>query len=369
LHANANGVAKKHRSLQNAVDLYQANIVTLNETMRRPQKLKGFGAWYSKERKDREGGGVAIAVDEELQPKTTEKTDHIDDTTLEVEWVAIEKTPRDLIFVGTYYGKQEKKERSTVESEFLELGTQVNRLKQKGEIILSGDFNAKLKVERNSTIVQQESENGGYLQKLIDDNNLVPINLKDKNGLWTREDRNNPEKQKSIIDYILLSQNLAENVTDIIVDEVGTYRIKGRSHSDHNSLLVTIKTDIRPATTIVKKWKLNNKEGWKSYNEQIVKEVSEKDPQTQSELQEIMVKTMKNTIGQVSVKIGKKKRRDSPEIKKLREEKRKKSKEYNQSIKQKGSDIMEKKAAYYTAQNNLHAAIDENNKSRIRKEV
>jgi hypothetical protein len=30
---------------------------------------------------------------------------------------------------------------------------------------------------------------------------------------------------------------------------------------------------------------------------------------------------------------------------------------------------MEKKAAYYTAQNNLHAAIDENNKSRIRKEV
>ena len=48
------------------------------------------------------------------------------------------------------------------------------------EIILSGDFNAKLKVERNNTIVQQESENGEFLQQLIDDNNLVPINLKDK---------------------------------------------------------------------------------------------------------------------------------------------------------------------------------------------
>merc|ERR1712018_964343 len=158
------------------------------------------------------------------------------------------------------------------------LGTQINRLKQKGEIILSGDFNAKLKVERNNTIVQQESENGEFLQKLIDDNNLVPINLKDKKGLWTREDRKYPEKQKSIIDYILLSQNLAENVTDIIVDEVGTYRIKGRTHSDHNSLLVTIKTDIRPEITIVNKWKLNNKEGWKDYNKELIKEAKQENP-------------------------------------------------------------------------------------------
>ena len=309
VHANVNGIGMKNRSLQNVADLFQANVVSLNETKQRPQKLKGFGAWYSKERKDREGGGVAIAVDEELQPKTTEKTDHIDDSTLEVQWVEIEKTPRDLIFVGTYYGKQEKKCRNTVESEFLELGTQINRLKQKGEIILSGDFNAKLKVERNNTIVQQESENGEFLQKLIDDNNLVPINLKDKKGLWTREDRKHPEKQKSIIDYILLSQNLAENVTDIIVDEVGTYRIKGRTHSDHNSLLVTIKTDIRPEITIVKKWKLNNKEGWKDYNKELIKEAKQENPQTQAELQKIMVKTMKNTIGQVRIKIGKKEKK------------------------------------------------------------
>ena len=78
---------------------------------------------------------------------------------------------------------------------------------------------------------------------------------------------------------------------------------------------------------------------------------------------------MKNTIGEVRIKIGKKKRRDTPEIKQLREEKCKKSKEYNQAIRQKDAEILERKQAYYTAQNKLHTAIDENNKDRIRKEV
>ena len=56
VHANVNGIGMKNRSLQNVADLFQANVVSLNETKQRPQKLKGFGAWYSKERKNREGG-------------------------------------------------------------------------------------------------------------------------------------------------------------------------------------------------------------------------------------------------------------------------------------------------------------------------
>ena len=43
LHANINGSKNKHRSIQSAVDLYEANVVTLNETKLRPQKLKGCG--------------------------------------------------------------------------------------------------------------------------------------------------------------------------------------------------------------------------------------------------------------------------------------------------------------------------------------
>ena len=77
------------------------------------------------------------------------------------------------------------------------------------------------------------------LQQLIHDNNLVPINLQDVNGIWTRVNRKNPEEERSVIDYILVTQNLAENVCDVIVDEEGSYRIKGRTHSDRNTLLVT----------------------------------------------------------------------------------------------------------------------------------
>ena len=37
-----------------------------------------------------------------------------------------------------------------------------------------------------------------------------------------------------------------------------------------------------------------------------MKEVKKSNPQTQAELQNVMVKTMKNTIGEVRIKIGKK---------------------------------------------------------------
>ena len=57
LHANANGVIHKTNSIQNAAELYGANVITINETKQKPQKVKGFGAWYSKERTEREGGG------------------------------------------------------------------------------------------------------------------------------------------------------------------------------------------------------------------------------------------------------------------------------------------------------------------------
>ena len=48
LHVNANGISQKNKRLLNAIDHYNANIVTLNETKQKTQKIKGVGAWYSK---------------------------------------------------------------------------------------------------------------------------------------------------------------------------------------------------------------------------------------------------------------------------------------------------------------------------------
>ena len=75
-------------------------------------------------------------------------------------------------------------------------------MKQKGGIILTGDFNAKLKINNDNT-QQNESRNGQLLQELITDTNLIPISLKADRGIWTRVNRNNPN-EKSIINYILV---------------------------------------------------------------------------------------------------------------------------------------------------------------------
>ena len=94
---------------------------------------------------------------------------------------------------------------------------------------------------------QNESRNGQLLQELITGTNLIPISLKADRGIWTRVNRNNPN-EKSIIDYILVDSKTAEEVEEIIVDQIGTHRLRGKRESDHNTILMTLKQKIQPIT-------------------------------------------------------------------------------------------------------------------------
>ena len=49
---------------------------------------------------------------------------------------------------------------------------------------------------------------------MINNTNLIPVNLQSKTGLWTRQNRNNPD-EKSIIDYILLSRDMEAKMVSI----------------------------------------------------------------------------------------------------------------------------------------------------------
>ena len=66
----------------------------------------------------------------------------------------------------------------------------INTLKQKGDVILAGDFNAQLKIDIPSkNIKQSHSRNGEMLEELLNDTNSVPINCKTDICEWTRENR------------------------------------------------------------------------------------------------------------------------------------------------------------------------------------
>ena len=115
------------------------------------------------------------------------------------------------------------------------ISSQITRLRKKGKVVLTGDFNAKFKVEREG-ISQETSPNGRYLEGMINNLNLEPISIRSETGTWTRVNRNNPQ-ERSIIDCVIIPKELTQQVKENIVDEEGVYRIKGRKETDHNTLL------------------------------------------------------------------------------------------------------------------------------------
>ena len=106
-----------------------------------PLPIKGY-KWFYKNRKNREGGGVAIAARKDLLKSTTE-VENLEDQNQEVLWVQL-KSFHETTFVGVYYGKQETDKREEVQTEYSQLQAQVHKLEQIGEVILQGDHNAKL---------------------------------------------------------------------------------------------------------------------------------------------------------------------------------------------------------------------------------
>ena len=88
----------------------------------------------------------------------TNKVTDIEDQDQEIIWTEI-KQGRQITYIGTYYGPQENTPIEEVDREISQIRTQINKMKQKGGIILTGDFNAKIKINNDNT-QQNESRNG-----------------------------------------------------------------------------------------------------------------------------------------------------------------------------------------------------------------
>ena len=110
------------------------------------------------------------------------------------------------------------------------------------EVILGGDFNAKIEIDNNE-IKQKQSRNGKLLQRMIENTGLQAISTKADIGSWTKVNRKNTN-EKSIIDYILTTPTIANNKLTMFIDEAGELRVKGKNGSDHNTMILTTKINI-----------------------------------------------------------------------------------------------------------------------------
>ena len=230
----------------------------LTETKGEPPKIENF-TWFSKQREKEKGGGIAIAIKNELAKFSTiaKELEEGDD---EIMWVKIEHQNREVDYIGCVYGLQERNRIEEVERQFNNITTQIEIAQNRGQVILAGDFNAKIKVDKRD-YKQATSRNGRLLENMLETTKCTAANLKSTIGLWTRQNRSNTN-EKSIIDYIITCDQMEKRIENIEVDEKGTLRMKNdRTETDHNSIIVQVTIPRTSKESQREKvWKLRNED-------------------------------------------------------------------------------------------------------------
>ena len=307
------------------------------------------------EMKPNNAGGVAIATRNDIT-KHTEDIEMEKDQDAEIAWIRL-KTCQGKVHIGGYYGKQEGEKKDKVEHEYSQLNTQIIRLKKEGNVVLVGDFNAKLPV-RTHNITQQVSRNGRILQRTIDTTGLEPVNTEAQFAKWTRVNRNN-QNEKSIIDYLLTDGNMRKDLTEVSVDEEGNHRPRGKNETDHNTIIAKFKIQARKNPPRLTTWNIDNQTDWKKYNRQI-----ETIPAT-GNYQELIA-GMKEALNIVAKKkkSQNKKRLLSPEANFQRKIMKHAKKLFEFECKSNGTEKRERYEAYISARQKLERLIEAHQKTR-----
>ena len=135
------------------------------------------------------------------------------------------------------------------------------------KLYLSRDFNVKaIETEMHSI-----SRDGIVLLQLLENVNVVLMNTSAKcKGKWTRINPNNP-KERSIIDYIITTEEINNNVESIEINASDVLKIKRKKQSDHNTITLKLNIPVRQMKTREKvkarkkSWRINKRTDWIKY--------------------------------------------------------------------------------------------------------
>ena len=206
--------------------------------------------------------------------------------------------------MATFYGKQEGD--PEVHQDFNLLSTRMMLLKgqeQDAEFLLLGDFNGKIGHPLGTPITR----NGQLLMNFTMQNGLTTMNTSTKcEGIWTRVNPNTPS-ERSVIDYVLTTPQLANATQNMVIDEEGHFRLHSRSKtSDHNTITLTIKLGQLPKIPkddTKYRWNLSDNTDWEAFQHQISAAPDVFDPNiTYDVWSDIIIKAAQKTIGSKQVK-------------------------------------------------------------------
>ena len=268
MYTNIRGIKSKKNSLIEILHDCDPHLFFLTETQLRSNvgiNIEGY-KFYGRKREGKNGGGVGILVRNDILNKTAP---HISNRNTEMMWVSVHRNRSKPLFLGVYYGQQESRtNKAEIEMEMCLLKEEINEMKIEGDIMITMDGNARI-----GLLGEEISRNGHLLLQVFHETGLKVLNNSDKcNGKITRKNTKN-ENEKSAIDFVVVSEEVEQMVTEMTIDESELYKIRGKNDTDHNTICVTVNMKDLDMKKIVKKtdWNLRaSSEKWSKFGDELV---------------------------------------------------------------------------------------------------
>ena len=358
LTINVRGIKSKLDSLEKTLHTLGTHIAGITEThLARGETINIPGyEWRGKERNNKEGGGIGFLI-RKVIINITEDIEDLNPQS-ETKWIKL-KTKKP-INIAIMYGQQENTPINQITTQFQELTTNTNRNQVNNEVIIMGDLNAKINIQTNKH-TQETSRNGKLLEEFLKQTNTTATNtLPLHTGTWTRENRNN-NNEKSVIDYILISNNLINKITESTTDDTSIFPIEGKHRTDHNIITTTINIQEQLISKTIKRWKKGSTQDWENYNKELKNIWDKTTPsdRTYNTLENAIIKSLESTVGSININANKKQKITNDAIKTAKRTRKSLKKEYEEACKNKTPrDINETKDKYKKSQLTTKEAIE-----------
>ena len=269
---NGAGVVNgKIDSLINEVKATGATIVTVQEThCRRKGRIQMDNMVVFESIRSKKGGGTICAIHQDLNPKLVEEYNE------PYELIVVEIEGNKRIITG--YGPQENWSEDKRLPFFISLEEEVVKAAVAGKsVIIEMDANSKLGPKYITGDPHKISPNGEILAGIVERQHLVVVNgTRVCKGKITRRRVAKRKIEESIIDMVIVSSDLINNIESLEIDEARNHILtrirktkKGiiKKESDHNVLITTFKDTFKTTEKKEKTemYNLKNKECQKAF--------------------------------------------------------------------------------------------------------
>ena len=258
---NAAGLNSKKESFYKLINKFRPSVITIQESkLSRPGMIKipGYQV-FDKERKNKKGGGLLTAADEDIDPVLIETES--EDT--EIMTIQVKAGNQNIRIINAY-GPQEDDETKDVLNFWQEMETEVLKAKDNDcMVMIEMDANAKVGKDVIKDDPNKMTGNGKLLMDMLKRQNLTILNSLDIcSGTITRERKVENKIEKSVIDYIVVCENMLNYILEVSVDDARTdvlaRYIKTKDsikvvQSDHNVLFSKFKIAFRRKLSKIRK--------------------------------------------------------------------------------------------------------------------